>query len=456
KEIISRFIGFLTTIYIAKKIGPTNFGNINLSLVILSYFELFSDFGISTVAIKELARETSKKKFFIIRILILRLLFSFFSFVVLCLITKLFWNNVLDITVIYGLTLLIGAFTLEWVFIAFEKMLASNIIIIIFKIIYAAAIFYFIKLPNHYIRIPIIFTLSAAMTAIFLVILLYNILIKENNEDKNNKILNKNFFQNIINSALPLFISMFFVQIIINSDTLILGYFRSAFEVGIYNAAYRLIFFIAAIGTVYYNTIFPRLSKLYKENHNELFVILNFTSKFICYLSIPMAFGCIILSKKIILFFYNDQYIQAIFAFSGLTIATALMLINNIYCRAMIACDRHKEYLKIVIFQATINFIPGLFFIPKYGITAAVLLTILAEISGFYFYYKSFSKILIIPFLPYLIKALFSSIIMSAFLLFFINWNLFILIISGILIYFTILYSIKGFTFAEIKTFLKK
>ncbi|HPP87505.1 MAG TPA: hypothetical protein PLM75_06560, partial [bacterium] len=72
------------------------------------------------------------------------------------------------------------------------------------------------------------------------------------------------------------------------------------------------------------------------------------------------------------------------------------------------------------------------------------------------FYYKSFSKILIIPFLPYLIKALFSSIIMSAFLLFFINWNLFILIISGILIYFTILYSIKGFTFAEIKTFLKK
>jgi O-antigen/teichoic acid export membrane protein len=253
----------------------------------------------------------------------------------------------------------------------------------------------------------------------------------------------------IVKQSLPLGISMGLIQVIYYLDTILLGFMRSDAEVGMYNAAYKIVLFVIMAGAFYFDAIFPVIAQYYKTSLGAIQKLLSYSARLVAILAIPMGIGGALLARPILHLFYGERYEHSAIALQILIWVAVLIYFNMIYARAMWACNQQKAYVKIVAGQALLSVILNLACIPWLGIAGAALSKVAAELLGLGFYYREFSKIVRVPFLPYLGRPLLASLPMILFLLagqFFAALNIFILAVGGFIIYCITLCLCRGVT----------
>ena len=82
-EGVTRFLKLFLIIYIARILGATEYGKFTFALAFVSLFAIFSDFGISTITTREIAREKEKEKEFP-AVLSLKLVLSIGTLFLIC------------------------------------------------------------------------------------------------------------------------------------------------------------------------------------------------------------------------------------------------------------------------------------------------------------------------------------------------------------------------------------
>lgn len=448
--IISQAIGFVVIVYLARVLNPDNFGKISFALAIITYFSLITNLGLPLLGTREIARDKKKIGEYLGNILTMRLCLAFLSFGLLLLITY-FLNKPLEIKyliILYGLGLIPSALLLDWVFQGLEKMEYIGLGRILSRLIYAVLVLSFIKGQKQLLLIPCIAVASNLLVTGFL----FFIFIK--NFGKLKLKFNIIFWKNLVHQALPLGISIIMIQIIYNIDMVMLGFMRTDIEVGYYSAAYKIILVLISIGAFYFDAIFPVISNYYKTSLDSLKKLQSYTAKLIVSIVIPLGVGGTILARPIMNLLYGPKYSEGIIVFQILIWVMALICINSIYARGMWACNKQNEFLKIVFFQGLSNIGLNLFLIPSFGIVGAAIATVLAEILGFFFYYREFNKTVSVPIYHYIVRPLLASIIMALFLqwgLNVLNLSVFLLIFAGTIIYFVFLFLMKGISNEEIE-----
>ncbi len=440
--IVSQLIGFVVMVYLARVLGPGDFGKINFAIAIIAYFMLLADFGLPLLGIREIAGDRGKVINYAGDILTMRLCLSFFSFGLLAVMTY-FLNKPIEIKyliVLYGLGLIPSALLLDWAFQGVEKMEYIGIGRILSIGIYLGLIVSFIKSSNQLLFIPpfqVIGNLIAAG-------LLFSIFIKKFGKPRFR--FNVSSWKKVFMQALPIGISIIMIQLIYNIDTVMLGFMRSNAEIGYYNAAYKIILPLIMVGAVYFDAIFPITAKYYKTSLDSLKKLQSYTAKLMVIIALPLAVGGTILSKPIMNLLYGPKYNNGIIAFQILIWAVALIYLNTIYAKGMWACNKQGVFLKIVSAQAIVNILLNFILIPELGIVGSAISTVSSELFGFPFYYWQFNKVVNVPIHNYIVRPLFAATIMGVFLKFLVNLNIFFLMFGGIFIYAIFLYFIKGIT----------
>ena len=447
--IITQLFSFILIIYLARILGPGDFGKINFSIAIVTYFTLIANLGLPLLGTREIARDKGKINEYLGNILTLRLFLSVLSFGLLLLVT-FFLNKSLEIKhliILYGLGVIFSALVIDWVFQGVEKMEYIGLGRILAGLVSTGLVLVFIKTQRQLLLIPCFQVAgSILMAGIFILIFVKNF----------GKLrLNFNFilWENLFRQALPLGISIIMVQIIYNIDTIMLGFMRSDAEIGYYNAAYKIITPLIMVGAVYFDAIFPLISNYYKISLESLKILQSYTAKLIVTIVIPLAIGGFILARPIVNLLYGSEYNNAIIAFQFLIWVVALVCLNSIYARGLWACNRQNEFMKIVILQAMANIGFNFFLIPRFGIVGAAISTVAAELLGFFFYYREFNKIIPVPIYNYIPRPLLAAIVMAIFLKLGASLNMWflILILGGITTYLASLYFMKGIIKEDIK-----
>jgi O-antigen/teichoic acid export membrane protein len=447
--IVTQLLGFFVMVYLARILGPGNFGKINFAIAIISYFALISNLGLPLLGTREIARNREKTNDFLNGILTLRLYLVALSFGLLFLITILL-DKPLEIKyliILYGLGLVPSALLLDWAFQGVEKMEYIGLGAIFSSGINLGLVLYFIKSPEQLLLIPCFQIAGGLFAAGFL----FFIFVKSFGKPR----LKFDWisWKDLLRQALPLGICIVMIQIIYNIDTVMLGFMRSNAEIGYYNAAYKIILSLIMVGAVYFDAIFPITSNYYKTSLDLLKKLQSYTAKLMVTIAFPMAVGGTILAKPIMNLLYGSKYNNGIIAFQFLIWVAALIYINMIYARGMWACNKQNEYLKIVISQAMANIGLNLVLIPSFGIVGAAVATLAAEGIGLVLYSREFNRIIHVPFHIHLIRPALASLPMLLFFLWMLkraNLNLILLIMSGTFIYFLFLYLMKGITKEEI------
>ncbi|MFS7412841.1 flippase [Carnobacterium maltaromaticum] len=460
-NIIGQAITFLTTIYIARKFGPTEFGIINFANVFVSYFILISTVGLPNLGIINITKDESKLSYYVNKILSLRGLLSVFAMGLLLLVVPFLdkSGDVKTMILINGITILSTGFFIDWVFQALQKMSYVAYANLLRNVIYGIVLVGSIA-SGIYTKIyivPISLAISGVIGTIYL-LLIYRYKekqkIKFDLTIKDSKIM--------VVAAVPFFFSGIFAAFNNNIDILMLGFLKSSYEVGLYSAVYKFINIITVFISFLFTPLYPYLIKYYHEkNWSVLNTLVNKLTKFVYLLAIPMLVGALALRDDVILTVYGSKFLTSDvqFIFVVLMIHVTILFIREIYGYELTAWGFQTTYMKIIMCSSLFNILANFIFIPFFGLRAAALATLISEIINVIFMRRVSKKAVDIKLeKKYFIGIFFSSFVMglTVYLLrSFVFQNIFGLVTIGMIVYGILILLTKVLTKDELK-YLKR
>jgi len=183
--------------------------------------------------------------------------------------------------------------------------------------------------------------------------------------------------------SLPLMGTSIFSMLTLYADTIMLGYFKTPQEVGLYNAAYPLAFFITVPYTAFLMIFTPVASHLYSQNLiGELNRSFSVTAKWICFVTFPVFLVLFLFPEIVINFVFGPAYVSA---GPALRILSAGFIINSLFgpnVGAMLAIGQSRFLMWSVLVSALSNVLLSIALIPSMGFIGAAISSAVAMVMA--------------------------------------------------------------------------
>jgi O-antigen/teichoic acid export membrane protein len=172
-------------------------------------------------------------------------------------------------------------------------------------------------------------------------------------------------------------------------DTLMLGYFCTSYEVGIYNAALPTAMLIRIPSLALVSLFMPVITELYaRENYDDLKDTYSAVIKWILSLAFPAFLLMALFSDDIIKILFGAEYGRgaealALLAF-GFFIGTVFGVSHNI----ITAFGRTKIFMGCYLTGSAVNFVLNIYLIPIFGVNGAAMATMTSFIFVQVFYFS--------------------------------------------------------------------
>ncbi len=438
-NITSKLIRAVLIIYAARILGVAGYGVFSYALAIAGFFSIFADVGITPLLTRESARNPEERIYYLSTGFFIKLIFILFSTLLILFVAPLI-ANIKGASELFSIIIFLFAFdTLRDFFFGFtrsiEKMeieagvnIATNLAILAFG--GAALIF-----------IPSSKTLTIGYTigsAIGLIILLF---ILKNHLKKLWQSFRTNLIKPIITEAWPFALAGLLGGIMLNTDMIMLGWFRDAEEVGLYSAAQRIILFLYLLPGFLAVSLFPSFSRLAGKDNEKFRLILEKGIAAALLLAFPIVVGGTILAPQMIGLIYGSSYLLSSSTFMILLFTLFLIFPGIFIGSAIFAYNRQKLFTGFVSLGALGNVILNFLLIPVYGIAGSALATIGSQLLANGFTWGMMKKINNFQTLIHLPKILIATLIMAAatFFLYTLGVNVILNIIFSAAIYFAAL-----------------
>ena len=259
----------------------------------------------------------------------------------------------------------------------------------------------------------------------------------------------------LMSFSIPLVPTMFLGFLVLWMDTLMLGYFKTSADVGIYNAAIptaQLLFVIPETMLALFLPIMTGLLALNKRA--ELEKVYKTVTRWIFYVNFPIFLLMILFSRQVLNMLFGPEYISGYIALVILSIG--IMLFKSLPSRRILHMLEKTKSLMYIIFigaalNVTLNYILipldadiGIFVVG--GMTGAALATMTTYV--FYFIAMlmiSYRSTGMNPFSLRTVKAVIAGVISAAVIFvlartLFLTYSFFVL--AGLFIVFVLLYGI--------------
>lgn len=451
-QILSYIFAFFTLMYSARYFGVEQFGILSFALAFTGIFSILMDLGLSTLTIRELARNKSLFKKYIGNIIPIKIFLSLTSSCLMIIIVNLMGYDQQTINVTYFIIFytILNTFSLLFysVFQANEKMEFPALGYILNSSLLFLGILMAIYYGFNIYQFSFVYIIVSAFILVYAIIV-FSWKFKLPKMEFNWKI-----WKSIINESLPFTISGISINIYLWIDTIILSFIQGQEAVGLYNAAYRLITILFFIPIVFNTVLFPVMSQYFVSSKESLIFTFDKLFKTMIIIGVPIGVGIVFIANKIIMLIYGNQFLDAVIILQILIWSTVLIFAQNPLLRLLESSNKQlsvsKIYLIGVLFNSTLNIV----FIPIFSYVAAAIITVLTDILIFglaAYAVKSMNIKISKNTRISVLKILLASIIMGLVINQLINLNIFVLIIIGIIAYVISLIILQIFDDEEVQ-----
>ena len=401
-RILSIFLGFTFTYYIAQFYGAEGMGIFALCQSVLMISTLISLFGTDTASVKFISSSYYQKNYSKIKSVYLSIVrivipISFLSSILLFLSSNIFYEFIfnkqnIEVGFVY---IIIAILPLSLIYVHSESLRGMHevelySIIKYFLIPFFSIILLVVFYDSNNIYIPIlVYGVSILITSI----LGFIIWIKKSRFFTTNSMYTS--INEVLKISLPLMISSSMLLFLQWIDILILGYFEPSDQIGIYNVAVKISMFGSIILFSINSIVAPKISEFFnQENFLELKKMIKASSKLMFFLTIPVLILILVFSEFILRFF-GEQFVSGVLCLNILIIGQLI----NVLCGSVGYVLNMTEYQNvfkwIVIFSVIVNIILNIILIPLYGIFGAAIASmislILWNIVSCIYIYKKFN-----------------------------------------------------------------
>jgi O-antigen/teichoic acid export membrane protein len=376
---LAKIFAFVYRTLIAKYFGPEIYGLFSLSLIIIAWFVSLSSIGLSEGLLRYIAifrgkDETNKIKyilrssltFLLISGLIAGMLLYFSSeFISL----RIFHNSQLIIFLkVFGLAFPVLIFSEMFLSIirSFEKVIAHSIISdVLSNAVKPLILFALILLGFNSDAVIISYVLGTACLLFIAYIYCRYALPPIGGEVKLNLRNKKRIRAELFSYSWPLMLVGIIGTVLFWADSLLIGYFKGAVEVGIYNAAVPIATLLFVAPALFIKLFFPMITREYsKKNFRLIEEISKQVGKWVFILNLPVLIIVILFPQAVINVLFGSDYLIAanplrFLALGSMTFAIA-MVSNNLVSMT----GKSKVILLDLVGINVINIILNVILIP--------------------------------------------------------------------------------------------
>lgn len=248
--------------------------------------------------------------------------------------------------------------------------IALNVLILILLAIVAAAGLPFVTVFYAYL---------AAIIAIFIVLAIYTARKLPQRMGLTYREETPPITKEFLFFSLPLLGSAIMITIVMQMDTMMLGYFKTMEVVGLYNAAFPLSRFISEPLGALLIIYTPVATGLYSRNlMDELRRNYTVVTKWLVSVTLPLFLILALFPESVIHFFFGQGYIQAAMALRILSIG---FIINNFVGpngATLIALGHSRFIMWATLATAIMNIILNIILIPPMGMIGAAIASVVS------------------------------------------------------------------------------
>lgn len=452
-EVIDRLSRFILLIFAARILGVQGYGKFSFAYSFAMMLAIFSDFGLDTITMREIAKN-KKNKNFSNSAFGLKLILSIFTLILLFVLSFFISQSfeIQKIIFVVSFVVVFGKFSefIISIFRAHQRMeyeALGKIVQVLITLILGLLILF--KLPSAFSFSWAYFI--SGLLALILILFLYHKKIQPFRLSWD--ILG---WKNLFLICWPLGFSAIFASLYNNFGLVMMGKMNQIKSVGYYSAAYKLILIILVPQILIYQSFFPVFSSFWKEARNNLVSIFSKYNELILALIVPIIVGGIVLADKIINFIYGVQYLSSILAFKILIFSTFFFYLASSWRALLIISDNQKKFFYVNLFGVLINIILNFILIPKYSLIGAAISFVLTQFSMAIIFYIFAKRIFITKIFRFFIIPLISSLVMYLFISkpFIYNQHIVLIILFGFVIYLLMFVVLRLASFYFVK-FLK-
>jgi O-antigen/teichoic acid export membrane protein len=453
-KILSTILALVGIGLITRYLGKEGFGYYAIALAFFSLFGAVADLGIYSVTTREISRPKANETEIMGKIFPLRIVVSLVVFILGIAVT-LFLPYPAQVKSAIMISAAAFVFSSSYMVLngIFQKNLSMDKVAIselTGKIVNVSFIFAAIHYNLGFIAV--MNSLLISMVVNFVLVFLWS---RRYLKFKIN--IDVNYWRKFLKESLPVGVSFIVTFVYFKMDTILLSLFKSSADVGIYNAAYKVIENLSFFPGMIIGLVLPIMSHSVFSNKQKFTDISNKILKLFFILVVPLIVGTLFLANGIVGIIGGAEFQESGNVLRILILALAFIFFGNITNAMLIVGNLQKKLMYALTFCAIFNVSLNLAMIPKFSYTGAAVTSAITE-----FIVVTLTAFLIVKYLDYkpkidcLWQVFFSGVIMALFLLFFKDFNFFVLLFVSTAIYFFILWIVKGVTTREIKGIIKR
>lgn len=376
-KIFRIFLGLIVGAWVARYLGPEDFGELNYILAFLGLFQVIAKLGLDGIVVRELSQSKLKKSSIIGTTFILRFVAGFFLWL-----TSIFVMYILSDGDIDKVKLVaIAGFSIVFQFadtvdLWFQSKSESK------RVVKVKLCGYLFSNSLRVFFIVLEASLSAFFFAIFIEFLLCSlglIYIFFKNWNKGRLDFNPMVAKSFLLESWPFILSAASIVIYSRIDLFFVNYYLTKSELGLYAAAASLSGLFSFIPVTISTSINPYLAKSKKKSKEEYERIIRVTFAIFSSLGWVLCMAVYFLSPNIVYLLFGNDYIEA-------ASILAVLIFSNLFVNMGVAQSLWilNEGLSKVSLYKTISgaiscIVLNMILVPKFGLTGAAISTISSQ-----------------------------------------------------------------------------
>jgi len=375
-QMFSLLVSFFIGAWLARYLGPENYGVFNYAIAFVGLFGVIAPLGIDAILSRELITYPEKSDELMGTAFVLKIIGGFIAFSLTCVAAYFLETDYLIkfIIVIFSFNFLFAPLNVIATFFNSNVKAKNNVLVITITTVLISILKIGLILSGLGILwLSVIFLLEAFFQSFGLFIIYKNngFLIKK-------WIFNKSLSLNFLKKSLFLMLASAAAVIYLKIDQVMIGKMMNSANVGLYAAAVKLSDIWYFVPGMICGSLFPAIinakksnQELYKNRLKNLYLLMFL-------LSVAIALPISLLSKQLMFWIFGNDYISAASVLSIYVWAGVGVFLGTAVNQYLMSENMLRTIFILNILTMATNIVLNLYFIPLIGLNGAAIATLIS------------------------------------------------------------------------------
>ncbi len=377
-DALSRLVGMAAVAYLARILGPSDFGTINIGLAVLSYGMIVGNSGLSVLGTRKVAAKSEDVGHLTISIFSGRLILSIAAYTAGVIIVKTFVTSIhlFHLIAIYLLGVFPAAFLLDWFFHGTQKLKTIAGGQLAGMICYLAFLLVFVKTSEDIVWVAWAWVTGMLINMIYLWIRF------QSQKVPFHFLRSRLQVRSLLKEAFPLGIAALIAQFVTQFPVIYLGLVVTRTDVGLFSAGFKFIFFLLIFDRIFYAVFFPNISRCFRQFPERLEENVNHVLKLTTAFVLLVGLIAVLSGDLLVRLIYGEAFVGAVPIFQVMVTLFVLKLINSVFTFTLIGIEQEKVYTKSLLWGLGVFFLMLIILIRPMGSIGVVFALIGFEITS--------------------------------------------------------------------------